>query len=277
MSDPYREATRDETGGKWILPRAVLLAGGAFMVLLIAVVPWMAVGRGGSFDPSPDAVSALNFRQATIRAAAAGAVLRAPQPRTGLQVDVTRGLADAGQLASAAAAVLGSILEDEGYTVTPREEHSDFSLDVTRQTDDGPRSRRLTVSAVAGRIERVNRGESRLMSGAPGLPNWVPLYPGARMFVRGASHTAGVLDYVGLVVETGAEEIVDWYEDVARFIEQDVTDPSHQTGKRVATVRLGPDGGVRERFAMRWDDRVVSLVITENEYGNSLAVLIFRG
>lgn len=277
MSDPFRESTRSETGGDRPLPRAVLLAGGAFMALLVAVVVWMAAGRGGSFEPSPEAVRALNFREATVRAAAAGAVLRAPPPRTGLQVGVTHGLADAGQLATAAATVLGSILEDEGYTVTPRDEHSDFSLDVTRQTDDGTRSRRLTISTVGDRIERVNRGDSRLMSGAPGLPDWVPLYPGARMFVVGASHAAGVLDYVGLVVEAGAEEIVDWYEDVARFMERDATDPSHRTEKRVATVRQGPDGRVRERFAMRWDDRMVSLVITEDEYGDSLIVLIFRG
>ena len=277
MSDPYREATRNETGGRGPLPRAVLLAGGVFMSLLIAVVVWMAAGRGGSFDASPGAVTELNFRQATARAAAVGAVLRAPRPRTGLQVGVTHGLADARQLSTAAAAVLGSILEDEGYTVTPGDEHSDFSLEVTRQTDGRTRSDRLTIPVVADRIERVTRGDSRLMSTGPGLPAWVPVYPAARMFVRGSRHSASALDYVGLAVAAGAGEIVDWYEDVARWIEEDVGDPSPRAERRVATVRMGPDGRVRERFAMRWDDRMVSLVITEDEYGDSMVVLIFRG
>ncbi|MDE2793916.1 MAG: hypothetical protein OXL34_03770 [Gemmatimonadota bacterium] len=275
MSDPYREATRNETGGKETLPRAVLLAGGAFMALLIAVVVWVAVGRGGSFEPSPEAVTRLNFRQATARAAAVGAVLQAAPPRTGLQVGVTHGLADMRQLATAAAAVLGSILEDEGYTVTPGDEHSDFSLDVTRQTDDQTRSDRLTIPTVADRIERVARGDSRLMSTGPRLPTWVPVYPGARMFVLGSPRVAGTFDYLGLIVEAGAEEIVDWYEDVAQRIELDVADPSLQAERRVTTVRMGPDGRIRERFAMRWDDRMVSLVITEDEYGDSLVVLIF--
>ena len=61
MSDPYREATRNETGGKGTLPRAVLLAGGAFMAMLIAVGVWMAVGRAGPFEPSPEALTQLNF------------------------------------------------------------------------------------------------------------------------------------------------------------------------------------------------------------------------
>ncbi|MDE2876761.1 MAG: hypothetical protein OXU69_12780 [Gemmatimonadota bacterium] len=277
MSDPYREATRNETGRRSPLSGPVLLAGGVFMSLLIAVLVWMVVGRGGSFEASPGAVTELNFRQATARAAAVGAVMRAPRPRTGLQVGVTHGLADARQLSRAAAAVLGSILEDEGYTVTPRDEHADFSLDVTRQTGDRTRSDRLSIPVVADRIERVTRRDSRLMSGAPGLPNWVPVYPGARMFVRGSRHSTGALDYVGLVAEAGAGEIVDWYEDVARWIEEDVGDPSLQAERRVATVRMGPDGRVRERFAMRWDDRMVSLVITEDEYGDSMVVLIFRG
>lgn len=277
MSDPYREASRSEPGRRGTLPWAVLLAGGAFMALLIAVGVWMAVAGGGSFDTSPEAVSELNFREATVRAAAAGAVVRAPEPRTRVQVGVTRGLADARQLSTAAAAVLESMLEDEGYTFTPVDEDGDFSLDVSRETDNQMRSSRIRVPAVADRIDRVGRRGSRLLSMGPGLPIWVPVYPGARMFVRGAHHTDGSLEYVGLVVGTGAEEIVDWYEDVANLIEQDATDASRQAERRVTTLRMGPDGGVRERFAMRWDDRLVSLVVTEDGNGDSLVILLYKG
>ena len=277
MSDPYREATRSEPVGKGTLPWTVLLAGGAFMALPVVVGVWMAVAWRGSFDPSPAAVTELSFRQATARAAAAGAVVQAPEPRTGLQVGVTHGLADVRQLSTAAAAVLGSMLEDEGYTFTPVDENGDFSLDVTRETDDQIQSSRIRVPAVADGIDRVGRRNSRLLSMGPGLPIWVPVYPGARMFVRGARHTDGALEYVGLVVGTGAEEIVDWYEDVADLIEQDATDAARQTEGRVTTVRMGPDGRVRERFAMRWDDRMVSLVVTEDGNGDSLIILLYMG
>lgn len=277
MSDPYREASSSEPGGRRTLPWAVLLAGGAFMALLIAVGVWMAVAGRGSFDPSPEAVTALNFRQATARAAAAGAVLQAPEPRTGLQVGVAHGLADARHLATAAAAVLESILEDDGYTFTAVGEDRDFSLDVTRETDDRMQMSRIRIPVVADRIDRVARRKSRLLSIGPGLPTWVPVYPGARRFVLAASHSTGDLDYAGLVVDAGAEEIVDWYEDVASWIEQDATDPSLQAEGRVTTVRMGPDGRVRGRFAMQWDDRLVSLVVTEDENGDSMIVLLFMG
>ena len=274
MSDPYREATRSEPGGKGTIPRAVLLTGGAFMALLIGVGVWMAVGRGGSFDQSPEAAAHLNYREATVRAAAAAAVLQAPEPRTGLRVGLTRGLADVRQLEAAMAEVMGSILEDEGYTVTPRAEGPDIRLRVEHPTIE--RTSSIRMHAVSDKLVSVAQG-ARLLDRTPHVVSWVPMYPGAQRFVVSGSHTVGSMNYLGFVVKAGAEEIVDWYEDVANLIERDATDPAHPDERRVTTVRMGPDGRVRGRFAMKWDDRLVSLVITEDEYGDSLVALIFRG
>ena len=276
MSDPYSEATRNEHGGNFRLSRTIL-GGGSLALLLIGLVVWITVVVGRSFDQSPEAAAELNFKLATARAAAAGAVLQAPEPRTGLRVGIARGLADARQLAAATAAVLGSILEDEGFTFTPVDEGSDVSIDVKLQTGERSRSSRMTIVAVADKLDRVARGDARLVNMGPRLADWVPVYPGSQMFVRGAPHPTSSLDFAGFVAKAGADEIVDWYQDVANFIERDATDPALQAERRVTTVRMGPDGRVRESFAMAWGDRLVSLVVTEDEFGDSLFVLIFRG
>lgn len=41
-------------------------------------------------------------------------------------------------------------------------------------------------------------------------------------------------------------------------------------------IRMEPDGGVRERFAMEWGDWLVTVAITEDEFGGSFLVLLFR-
>lgn len=274
MSDPYREATRGDAGGRFTLSRGILLTGAAIGALLVAVVVWFAVSDR-SVDQSPEAVAELNYRQATVRAAAAAAVLRAPEPRTGLRVDVARGLADVRQLETAMVEVLGSILEDEGYTVTPVDEGSDLGLRIEHQSVG--RTRSIRMRPVSDKLVSVAQGGARLLDTTPRVVSWVPLYPGAQRFVVSGSHTVGSVNYMGFVVKAGAEEIVDWYEDVAKLIERNATDPHDQAATRVTTVRMGPDGRIRERFAMKWDDRMVSLVITEDEYGDSLVVLIFRG
>ena len=92
MPDPYSEATRNEHGGNFRLSRTIL-GGGSLALLLIGLVVWITVVVGRSFDQSPEAAAELNFKLATARAAAAGAVLQAPEPRTGLRVGVARGLA----------------------------------------------------------------------------------------------------------------------------------------------------------------------------------------
>lgn len=274
MSDPYREATRGDAGDRFGLSRVILVAGAAIGALLVAAVAWFAVSDR-SVDQSPEAVTRLNYRQATVRAAAAAAVLRAPEPRTGLRVDVARGLADVRQLEAAMAEVLGSILEGEGYTVTPVDEGSDIGLRIEHQSIE--RTRSVRMHAVSDKLASVTQGGARLLHRTPAVVAWVPLYPGAQRFVVSGAHVVGFPNYMGFVVKDGAEEIVDWYEDVANLIKRNATDPSHQAERRVTTVRMGPDGRVRERFAMKWDDRMVSLVITEDEHGDSMVLLIFMG
>ncbi|MDE0659745.1 MAG: hypothetical protein OXI79_08880 [Gammaproteobacteria bacterium] len=53
-------------------------------------------------------------------------------------------------------------------------------------------------------------------------------------------------------------------------------DTSFGEHSRVETVLMGPDGGIRERFSMAWGDRLVTVVVTEDEFGGSLFVVAYR-
>ncbi|MCY4506253.1 MAG: hypothetical protein OXG35_04750, partial [Acidobacteria bacterium] len=205
------------------------------------------------------------------RRAAARAV--APEPelseRRPIRARLTREIADSRDLAEAAAMVLSEVVEGEEFSVP--EDRSGFALSA-RLPDD--RRRAVTISSLDNTLERAARGEKRFADPNTQVPDWVPIYPGPHSLVSRSPGT--YLGFMAYMVDSSAGEIVDWYEDVAELIGRGGADPSLQAPTPVETVRMGPDGGVRERFAMKWGDRLVALVITEDEFGGSFLMLLFR-
>lgn len=273
MSDPYSEATRNERGGR---SRFLFFVGGGFLAtLLIAVIVWMTVSPEESPERLPETPAEADYMVAAARVAAARAVAEEAEPpeRGRIRVGVTREIADGRELARATAALWAELETEEWISVVPVEEESEFTLELKPAKWDRPTTTRLP--SLERYLEPVMRGERVFGEMRSRLPEWVPAYPGARAFVYSRGSPPYLPGYAAFVVSARAGEIVDWYELVADFMSRARMDPPAGDTETVKTVRLQPDGGVRERFAMTWGDRLLTLVATEDDIGDSLVVLFF--
>ena len=271
MSDLYNEATRHD----YIkVPRyLVFLGGGLVAVLFVTMGLWMTVTTEEALVDLPETVEEADFKRMAARVAAARAV--APEPelsqRRPIRARLTREIASGRELAEATAAVWGEVEADHGFSVLALEEDSEFALEVTPPNWDRPI--RVKIPSIERYLEQATRGEGYFGAMGPVLPEWVPAYPGARRVLL-APQASG-LGFSAHMVSAPVGEIVDWYQDVADLIGQGGADPSVQAPTPVETVRMGPDGGIRERFAMKWGDSILTLVATEDELGGSLVILFF--
>ena len=272
MSDLYDEATRHD----YIkVPRyLVFLGGGLVAVLFVAMGLWMTVTTEEAVVDLPETVEEADFKRMAARVAAARAV--APEPelseRRPIRARLTREIASGRELAEATAAVWGEIGVDEGLTVLAVEEGSEFALELKPPNWD--RSTTVRLSSIERWLEQATRGQRHFGMG-PGLSEWIPAYPGARFILRSAQGSSSLPGYAAFLANVRPEEIVDWYLQVADFMNRGDGDASGRVEEMVETVRMQPDGGVRERFAMKWGGRFLTLVATEDEFGGSLAVLFF--
>ena len=192
MSDLYNEATRHE----YIrVPKYLFFLGGGLVADLKRMAARVAAAR--ALAPEP----ALSERRP-------------------VRARLTRDIAEARELAEATAALLTPLLVEDEISVDPGEGEPGFALDVKPANRDRPIRLRL---GFAERLEMVARGEIRFGDTGGRVLDWVPVYPGARIF----SATA-------------------------------------------------PSGGVRERFSMEWGDRMVTVVLTEDEFGGSLFVVAYK-
>lgn len=277
MSDLYDEATRHD----YIrVPRyLVFLGGGLVAVLFVAVGLWMTVTTEEAVVEPLETVEEAEFKRMAARVAAVRAL--APEPelseRRPVRARLTREIADARELAEATATVLSEVSEDEVFSVMPEGHPQGFALSAEFPNREGAGtvtiSPVVTISSIDDLLERTARGETRFENTRSQMPDWVPVYPG-----RHTPHTKsrGIdMGYSVSMVHASAKEIVDWYQDVADSMNE--ADPSAQAPSPVKTARMGPAGGVRDGFAMKWGDRLVTVVVTEDEFGGSLLVLLYRG
>lgn len=277
MSDLYDEATRHD----YIrVPRyLVFLGGGLVAVLFVAVGLWMTVTTEDAVVDPPETVEEADFRRMAARVAAVRAL--APEPelseRRPVRARLTREIADARELAEATATVLSEVAEDEVFSVMPEGHPHGFALSAELPNREGAGtvtiSPVVTISSIDDLLERTARGETRFADSRTQMPHWVPVYPG-RHTPRARSRGTD-MGYSVFMVDASAREIVDWYQDVADSMDE--ADPSAQAPSPVKTARMGPAGGVRDGFAMKWGDRLVTVVVTEDEFGGSLLVLLYRG
>lgn len=276
MTDPYSEATRNERGGR---SRFTFFVGGGFLAtLLIAVIVWMTVSPEESPARLPETPAEADFMVAAARVAAARAVAEEaeeanPTERGRIRVRVTREIADGRELARATAALWAELETDEWIDVGSVEEESEFTLELKPAKWDRPTTTR--IPSIERYLEPALRGEGVFGTMGPGMPEWVPAYPGARAVVHSPGSPPYLPGYAAFLVSARAGEIVDWYEQVADFMSRARMDPPAGDTETVKTVRLQPDGGVRERFAMTWGDRLLTIVATEDDFGDSLVVLFF--
>lgn len=273
MSDLYSEATRHD----YIkVPRyLIFLGGGLVAVLFVAMGLWMTVTTEEAVVEPLETVEEAEFRRIAARVAAVRAV--APDPalseRRPIRARLTREIASGRELAEAIAAVWAEVGLEEGASVLAVEETAEFALEIKPPNWD--RSTTTRLSSVERYLEQATRGERHFGGMGPGLPGWVPAYPGARGVLHSSQGSASIPGYSAFVVDAGAEEVVDWYQQVADFMNQQDADGSAQAAGMVETVRMQPDAGVRERFAMKWRDRFLLLVATEDELRSSLFILFF--
>ena len=277
MSDLYSEATRHD----YIkVPRyLVFLGGGLVAVLFVAMGLWMTVTTEEVAVDPPETVEEADFRR--MAAKIAGARALAPEPelseRRPVRARLTREIANARELAEAAATVLSEVTEDEVFSVIPEGQPYGFALSAELSNREGAGtvtiSPVVTISGIDDLLERTARGETRFADTGSQMPDWVPVYPGEQ---TPHARSRGIdMGYSVSVVDASAEEIVDWYQDVADSMGE--ADPSAQAPSAVKTARMGPAGGVGDGFAMKWGDRLVTVVVTEDEFGGSLLVLLYRG
>lgn len=276
MSDLYNEATRHE----YIrVPRYLAFLGvGLVAVLFVAMGLWMTVTTEEVVVDPPETVEEADFKRMAARIAGANA--RAPEPELSelrpVRARLTREIADARELAEAAATVLSEVTEDEVFSVVLEGQPYGFALSAELPNREGAGtvtiSPVVTISSIDDLLERTARGETRFTDSRTQMPDWVPVYPGQ---LTPHTRSRGTdMGYSVFMVDASAEEIVDWYQDVADSMGEE--DSSAQAPSPVKTARMGPAGGVRDGFAMKWGDRLVTVVVTEDEFGGSLLVLLYR-
>lgn len=187
------------------------------------------------------------------------------------------------ELSRAVNTFLESAFEDEGFSVEPVGAGVGLSFDIR----SGKVSTRFDLVSDPEKLDRVSRGEGRFADLWPDdatdraearekpLPEWVPVFPGVD---RKKSLSVEVGDFAlgtaVFVAEASGPDILLWYFRAAERMERAGTDFSFR--------RLRADGqpdaiGELGRFAMGWDDRQVSVFVTEDGHGDSLFVLVYKG
>ncbi len=187
------------------------------------------------------------------------------------------------ELSRAVNTFLESAFEDEGFSVEPVGAGVGLSFDIR----SGKVSTRFDLVSDPEKLDRVSRGEGRFADlwpddatgraearGKP-LPEWVPVFPGVD---RKKSLSVEVGDFAlgtaVFVAEASGPDILLWYFRAADRMERAGTDFSFRQlradGQPGAAGELG-------RFAMGWEDRQVSVFVTEDGHGDSLFVLVYKG
>ena len=187
------------------------------------------------------------------------------------------------ELSLAVNTVLGSVFEDAGFSVEPVEGGVGLSFDIR----GGTMSTRFDLVSDPEMLNRVSRGEGRLADLWQGdaaeraersrtpLPEWVPVFPGADR-KNSLSLEMGdlALGIEVLLADSPGHDIIRWYFRAA--------DRMERAGTEFSFRQLSADGQPDPadelgRFSMRWEDRQVSVFVTEDDHGDSMFVLVYKG
>lgn len=215
--------------------------------------------------------------RAVVEAAAVANLLQQESPRPPAQESVAE------ELSLAVNTVLESVFEDAGFSVEPVGAGIGLSFDIR----SGTVSTRFDLVSDPGMLNRVSRGEGRLAdlwpddaghgaerAGKP-LPEWVPVFPGAdrknSLSLEAGDLGAGVAVFLA---DAPGQDVILWYFRASDRMESAGTDFSfRQLRSKAQSDPLGELG----RFAMGWEERQVSVFVTEDDHGDSLFVLVYKG
>ncbi len=212
-----------------------------------------------------------------VEAAAAANLQHQESPRPPAQESVAE------ELSLAVNTVLESVFEDAGFSVEPVGAGVGLSFDIR----SGTVSTRFDLVSDPEMLNRVSRGDGRLADlwrddaahraarARKPLPEWVPVFPGAdrknSLSLEAGDLGAGVAVFLA---EAPGQDIILWYFRAADRMESAGTDSSFtQLRIKGQSDPLGEFG----RFAMGWEDRQVSVFVTEDDHGDSLFVLVYKG
>lgn len=315
MSDPYTEATRDERTGMSRLAKVLLFGGGLVLAAVLALFIWVSVSIDRMFgDMPPPPPPRVESRSEAVQQAAEQAEVRVRKARQELVAARARvAAAEAARvrqdLAEAAAAanqqressrppaqesvaeelslavntVLGSVFEDAGFNVEPVGEGVGLSFDIR----SGTVSTRFDLVSDLEMLNRVSRGEGRLAdlwqddaaerpeTAKKPLPEWVPVFPGAdRKNSFSLEFGDLALGVEVFLADASGHDIILWYFGAADRMERAGTDFSFRQLRSNAQPDPMEELG---RFALRWEDRQVSVFVTEDDHGDSMFVLVYKG
>ena len=283
MTDPYQEATRHERTGLSTVAKVFLVGGGLLVAVVIAFTIWMSVAvdrmvddmvkaaNEMSLEVSPEVMTAGTFAMDAVKME----VFEHPEGA------VEPGQSVAPKLASAMASALDAILKEHGFSATPGE---GSGMAFNFEPPDG-NAFGMSFPSATGILDQVALGEMRFADVNEGaaadggkMPDWVPIHPGARHSGSGLyAHADFSFGVTVLVADAGAHDMLDWYREgadragldrVSMFI---TSTRETADGEQVAS-RLDV-----HRFAAMSKDRSLTVLVTEDDYGDTLFVVIYKG
>ncbi|MYH52347.1 MAG: hypothetical protein F4139_05275 [Gemmatimonadetes bacterium] len=288
MSDPYREATRhSRSRGMPTFARVALIVGGLFIVLVsVLVMIGLAVAKRiadgiGDFSEQPAAtlasmmdnlgtdvtVVSSNEDEGTV-------VLRVGSSDELVTVDISepsepdrqagepdREAADPDQEAASGSVRFDGEADRSGGILRVDTESGRTTVEL-RGTEDGGF---LDIST-PGHEVRFGAGTS-----SSALPDWVPVYPGARLSKRQFSVELDKGSAGGAVFRSDAapDRIFDWYNEALE---------GHLTSYSFSRVRMGKV----ERASMEasaWEDETQGLSLNiswDEDDGNTVIAIVYR-
>ena len=188
-------------------------------------------------------------------------------------------------------AARGLLLDDEFKVVPGDASGLSFEIEGLDRV-----SLTFELTPISETLEKVGRGEMGFADVAQketrareSRPDWVPIppaareHPGAAIIFTDIDGQGGVFGVEAFVAEASAVDILFWYFDRSDRIERSRRvyrtrlsqgeDAASESASRVS-VRHRDDIG---RFAIQWDDRKVTVFATEDDHGDSLFVVLYRG
>ena len=283
MTDPYQEATRHERTGLSTVAKVFLVGGGLLVAVVIAFTIWMSVAVDRMVD---DMVKAANEMRPEVSAEVMTAGTFAMDAVKLEVFEHPEGAVEPGQsvapkLASAMASALDAILKEHGFSATPGE---GSGMAFNFEPPDG-NAFGMSFPSATGILDKVALGEMRFADVNEGaaadggkMPDWVPIHPGARHSGSGLyAHADFSFGVTVLLADAGAHDLLDWYREAADRAGLDrvsmfITSTRETADGEQVASRLDV-----HRFAAMSKDRSLTVLVTEDDYGDTLFVVIYKG